>query len=328
MTLISIALCTYNGERYLADQIESLLAQDHADTELVVCDDGSTDRTWEILQHYAPRFRSCRLVRNECTLGVNKNFEQALTLCCGEWIAPCDQDDVWSPRKLSRLLDAASGQASELLLVYCDSELVDGSGVALGQRVSGRLRMLSGSHPLAFALGNCVSGHAALFRRSMLREALPLPSGLYYDEWLAFVASSVGAIRYVDEALVQFRQHAHNLTGFIGKGDGLRPSPQQLHAKALRKLSAVAGFRRTGSTTQDLVVALGRLWQRRERQWLSPLLAMFMYRHHRELAMTDPNLFRKNRCAYSGKFLWGLRLKMAVWRLRSSSPPRAPTGSS
>jgi glycosyltransferase involved in cell wall biosynthesis len=138
VTLISIALCTWNGERYLAEQLDSLLAQDHHALELVACDDASTDGSWDILQRYAPRFAQRRLLRNTRNLGVHANFQQALALCRGEWIAPCDQDDIWAPHKLSRLL----GAAADATLVYCDSQLVDGQGRPLGERVSDRLPML------------------------------------------------------------------------------------------------------------------------------------------------------------------------------------------
>jgi glycosyltransferase involved in cell wall biosynthesis len=215
---VSIALCTWNGERYLAEQLDSLLAQDLGALELVACDDASSDATWDILQTYAPRFAQHRLVRNASNLGVHTNFQQALALCRGEWIAPCDQDDIWAPNKLSRLL----GAAGDALLVYCDSQLIDAAGRPLGERVSDRLPMLVGAHPLAFVFGNCVSGHASLLRRALLERALPMPAGLYYDEWLAFVASSIATIAYVDEALVQFRQHDSNLTRFTGSGDGRR----------------------------------------------------------------------------------------------------------
>lgn len=312
--LVSVALCTYNGERYLAQQLESLLAQ-HQPLELVACDDASDDATWEVLQQHAPRFARARLLRNPRTLGVHANFQQALAACRAEWIAPCDQDDIWAPQKLTRLL----AQAGDAALVYCDSELIDAEGRPLGERVSGRLPMISGSRPLAFALGNCVSGHAALFRRSLLAQALPVPAGVYYDEWLAFVASSLGTIRYVDEALVQFRQHQGNLTRFVGQGDAGRKSPLALHRVQAPKLDALAGF---PGPAQARLQKLSRLWRAREHQWLSPCLAVLMLRDHSELMRLAPRVQRRSAWRQALKLFWGLRAKMLTWQARQGRPAR------
>jgi Glycosyl transferase family 2 len=311
---VSIALCTWNGARYLAEQLESLLAQEHPVFELIACDDASTDGSWEILNRFAPRFAHSRLVRNPTNLGVHANFQQALALCEGDWIAPCDQDDVWAPHKLGRLL-AAAGDAT---LVYCDSQLVDAAGRSLGERVSDRLPMLDGAHPLAFVFGNCVSGHAALVRRTLLGAALPIPPGVYYDEWLGFVASSLGTLRYVDEPLVQFRQHERNLTQFTSTGSGRRPSPLDMHRSKEPKLAAVASL---PSPHQPLIARLHALWRARENDWLSPALTVLMFRHHHELTLPDPRLNRKPAWLYAAKFLWGMRLKMAVWGARQRVRP-------
>src|SRR5262245_54450304 len=140
---VSIALCTYQGEAYLGEQLDSLLAQDVKDIELVACDDASSDGTWGILQSHESRFAQARLQRNTANQGLQKNFEQAFSACSGEWIAPCDQDDRWLPGKLGRLLEAA--QATGATLAYCDSELIDEQGRSTGRRVSDRYRMVSGS---------------------------------------------------------------------------------------------------------------------------------------------------------------------------------------
>ena len=306
---ISIALCTYNGERFLEQQLDSLLAQDHQPLELVACDDGSTDGTWAILQRYAPRFGRAQLLRNASNLGVHANFQQALLACQGEWIAPCDQDDIWEPHKLSRLL----AEAGDALLVYGDSTLIDAQGQRLGERVSDRLPMIAGSHPLAFVFGNCVSGHAALLRRALVERATPIPTGLYYDEWLAFVASSLGTIRYVDEPLVQFRQHGGNLTQFTAKASGRRKSPLEAYAIKTPKLVALAGF---PGPERAVLSRLLRLWRERETQWLSPSLMGLMFAHHVELRLIAPRSTRLSAWRFALKHLWGLRAKMLMWRAR------------
>src|SRR5213080_381833 len=98
---LSVALCTYNGAAYLGEQLDSIVAQSRPPDELVVCDDGSTDETVEVLETFlAEAPFPVRLQRNEANLGFVKNFEQAISLCTGDFVALSDQDDVWMPGKL------------------------------------------------------------------------------------------------------------------------------------------------------------------------------------------------------------------------------------
>lgn len=102
--ILSVAMCTYNGEEYLWEQLLSIAEQTRLPDELIVCDDSSTDTTLQILNEFqkmAPF--SVRIYCNEAKLGPSKNFEKAITLCSGDVIALSDQDDVWLPRKLERL---------------------------------------------------------------------------------------------------------------------------------------------------------------------------------------------------------------------------------
>src|SRR5690606_28939344 len=103
--LISVALCTYNGDHFLEEQLDSIMLQDYPYKEIVISDDCSADRTWEILKTYRDRYPGqIRLYRNEQNLGYNRNFEIVLSHCRGDYIAISDQDDIWLPHKLSSLL--------------------------------------------------------------------------------------------------------------------------------------------------------------------------------------------------------------------------------
>lgn len=307
---VSVALCTYNGARFLAQQLDSLLAQTHPPYELVAADDASSDDTWEVLQRYAPRFARVRLIRNASNLGLRANFQQAFAACTGDWIAPCDQDDIWEPDKLATLLRAA---ADKHLLAYSDSALVDENGRHSGANVSDHLRLICGHRPLAFVSRNCVSGHACIFRRELLALASPLPEGLHYDWWLAFVASSRGSICHVDRPLVRFRRHANTVTA-LGRERRRRTrlSPlEQQRAKSgmLRVLAAVPG------PEQAVLARLARLWAEREQRWFSLALARMMYRHHAELQAIDRRADSRPaaRLLSFMKHLPGLRLKMVLW---------------
>src|ERR1700742_3478188 len=98
--LISVALCTYSGEKFLQEQMDSILAQTYKNLEIVIVDDCSTDRTIDIINSYAEKDKRIKLFQNDTNLGFNKNFEKALSLTTGEYISISDQDDTWLPQKL------------------------------------------------------------------------------------------------------------------------------------------------------------------------------------------------------------------------------------
>jgi glycosyltransferase involved in cell wall biosynthesis len=276
--LISVALCTYNGAAFLRAQLDSILQQDYPQIEIVAVDDASTDATLPLLRDYAARHPRMTVHVNERNLGFRRNFERALGLCRGELIAPCDQDDLWLPQKLSRL----AGALGDRVLVYGDSAIVDASGAPTGRRVSDRFRMYQGMDPRVFTFQNCISGHAMLFRRELLERSLPLPEGVYHDWWLAFIAAGAGGIRYVDECLVRFRQHAAASSGFTRAGPARpRKTPTQRYADESRELDALR--RHAPAPYRAFYDELWRLWQQRAGARWSPALFGFLARHSRVL---------------------------------------------
>ena len=214
---ISVALATYNGERYLREQLDSVLAQTGVEIEIVAVDDGSTDATVAILDDYARRDARFKVYANPRNLGVGPTFERAMSLASGELIAPCDQDDTWHVEKLARL----AGTIGTCDLAYCDSLFVDAGGNSMNERISDRMPMMHGCHPMAFTLRNSVSGHASLLRRSLFEVARPFPPAMYYDWWLALCAAARHGIAYLDEPLVQFRRHAGTVSP-LGRAGKLR----------------------------------------------------------------------------------------------------------
>jgi glycosyltransferase involved in cell wall biosynthesis len=211
--LISIALCTYNGEKYLSEQLDTLVNQSYSHLEIVIVDDCSTDETWAILQDYAAADQKIRLYRNERNLGYQKNFERALGLCRGEYILISDQDDRWDLQKVVKLQRAIGGS----LLIYHDSAFIAEEGTSLGMKMSDKLHMVSGNDPTPFLFFNCISGHSMMFRRDLLPHIAPFPDTGVYDHYIAFVASGRGHIGYLPECLVQHRQHGGNATDILGR---------------------------------------------------------------------------------------------------------------
>lgn len=212
--LISIALSTYNGERYLAEQLASLLAQESVSFEIVVVDDHSSDSTPAILDRFAQQSHLLSWHANPQNLGPTRSFERALSLCRGHFLAPSDQDDVWNPRKLITLVSAI-GDAD---LVYCNSAYIDAAGNKTGGAVAHDLHMMQGNKPLEFLFANSISGHASLFRAELFQSSRPFPADVYHDWWLALCAAGSRGIKYVDEPLVHFRRHADAFSPVGKKG--------------------------------------------------------------------------------------------------------------
>lgn len=231
--LISVALSVYNGERHLRQQLESVLAQEDVQLEIMAVDDGSSDGSVALLREYARRDPRIQVQVNPHNLGHLRSFERAMSLCGGEFIAPCDQDDVWHPQKLARLA-AAIGDAD---LAYCDSEYIDEQGQPLHRRISQDLSMHSGMDPLRYVFQNTVSGHACLLRRKLLERAGPAPTLLYHDWWLAMCAAAHAGVVYVDAPLVRFRRHVSAFSP-LGKK---REAKKRRQPKQERRLEAHRG---------------------------------------------------------------------------------------
>lgn len=131
----SVAMCTFNGARFLGAQLASIAAQDRPPDELVVCDDGSSDGSIEIVIQFARRSKfPVRLVVNDTNLGSTKNFEKAISLCRGAIVALADQDDVWYQHKLGRI-EKAFLRSSETVLAFSDADLIDEESHSLGARL-------------------------------------------------------------------------------------------------------------------------------------------------------------------------------------------------
>jgi glycosyltransferase involved in cell wall biosynthesis len=210
--LVSIVLATYNGARFLEQQLNSLLAQDFRNFEIIAVDDCSTDSTVALLKEYAGRFSHMKVWTNDKNLGYVKNFEKAISLASGSYIATCDQDDIWQPDKISQLMQAIDNYD----LVYHDAELIDVDNQSLNLRISDIRNMVDISDPRYLAAGTWIPGNSILFRADLVKKILPFPGNLPHDYWIIFNASAGKGVRYVDRPLVFYRQHSANTIGAIG----------------------------------------------------------------------------------------------------------------
>lgn len=226
---IGVALCTYNGERYLQAQLDSILAQSVAVDEVVIGDDGSSDQTLSLLQAFSTRAGAMgirvEVVQHARNLGYILNFADALQRCRSDILFLSDQDDIWHGDRVATYLQRFQADPA-LLLLHSDARLVDGEGAALGRTL---LEVLvvhpaevalerSGLAIDAILLRNFITGATCALRRTLLAPALPIAPGWSHDEWLAVVASLQGGLDMIDQPTIDYRQHGNNQIGASRRG--------------------------------------------------------------------------------------------------------------
>jgi glycosyltransferase involved in cell wall biosynthesis len=223
----SIALATYQGARYLPQQLESYIKQARQPDELCVSDDGSTDETLNVVRAFASTAPfPVKLVVNTVRGGVNKNFENAVMQCTGDVILFSDQDDVWLPSHIQRLVFPMERDA-RIMAVASDSQFVDetlkmsGGTQAQSDRIPASLlnatmRLPANQFELVLRQ-NVHSGHGMAFRRSLLPLLVPFTTTFMFDEWVLVLAATAGFITYVPEALTLHRQHGKQTLGARNK---------------------------------------------------------------------------------------------------------------
>ncbi|BBP05725.1 glycosyl transferase [Sulfuriferula plumbiphila] len=219
--MIQVLLATYNGEAFLAEQLDSLLAQKGGVCTVLARDDGSTDTTLDILQRYAQSFPSqIVLGEKQGRLGAIGSFDWLLSQSSAPYIAFCDQDDVWEPDKLHILLERMQALEARLgkdtpILVHSDLAVVNRNL----QRIHPSFWTYSGldarRHGLAqLLISNTVTGCAMLANRALVERATPIPQeAVMHDHWFALVAAALGHVEPVYESLVAYRQHGRNAVG-------------------------------------------------------------------------------------------------------------------
>jgi glycosyltransferase involved in cell wall biosynthesis len=275
----SVALATFNGEAFLPPQLQSLADQTRLPAELVICDDGSTDRTLEAARDFA---RSApfpvRIVRNEMRLGYRANFMRAAGLCRLDLIAFCDQDDVWDADKLAVM--ERQFEDPDVLLAYHNATIVDAHGKPAGHLYKPGTGTRTYA-PLAREPWGLVAGLTQVFRRSLCRfSSLHAASidpywpsqRLAHDQWFLFLASVLGSVVRVARPLARYRQHDGNVFGG-GRKHWLESPPgcflrcesfvaaAQNRAQLLRAMAGDAGAGNTARVS-DAIAFYDELYRR------------------------------------------------------------------
>ena len=208
--LVSIVLATYNGEKYLHQQLDSLINQTYKNIEIIIADDCSTDSTVEIIKEYINQYSYISLFQQEKNVGYQKNFEKAATLANGEFIAFCDQDDIWLNSKIEILVNHINEDTG----YYHDSEIIIGDEPLPTQKFSDTIKCANLTNPLQWAIaGSLTLGHAMIVPKKIIKASLPIPDKFAHDVWVGFTSTLFKGINFINMPLVLYRQHQNNLYG-------------------------------------------------------------------------------------------------------------------
>lgn len=232
--LVSVVLGTYNGETFLREQLDSVLAQTYPNIEIIAVDDGSKDGTVNILREYAACDPRINVYVNEVNLGFIRNFEKGCALSTGHLISVCDQDDYWFPEKIEKMVRAIGDRP----MIYCDSYLCGADLRPMGKKISDIVHYQAFDDCRQLCVFSRMYGHATLVTRELFEKASPFIPEMPHDGWLAFHATLYGGVAYLPEALVKYRQHASNVYGVVGGKSKKREQLERAERKK-RELSRI-----------------------------------------------------------------------------------------
>lgn len=219
----SVALCTYNGEKYIKEQIESILKQTVAIDEIIICDDNSTDKTIQIIEKIQLNCPDkILLFKNKVTLGSNKNFEKAITICSGDYIFLSDQDDIWKSNKVENTINCFRENQS-LEGVFSNADLIDDEGNNFTKNtlwdtiffIEDQFKKPIDLFCLIGYKRNMVTGATLCFKKEVKNLILPIPDiqKYYHDEWIAILLASRNKLSYVTDNLISYRIHSEQQIG-------------------------------------------------------------------------------------------------------------------
>lgn len=274
---VSVVMCTYQGAAFVKAQVQSILAQTYPLHEIIVLDDASTDNTYGLLQELASLDTSIQLYRNDTNIGYNANFEKGIRMASGDYIAIADQDDIWEPEKISKMMQALQPGTA---LIYCDSVRFS-TKLPDNPQPNKKNRRMEGKDPELFAMFNTVSGHASIAKTSFVKSVLPFPEKVYYDWWLAIQATVSGGIQFLPFIGVYQRMHDQNIT--IQSGLSEREHRRRYREMLSHHLAAFAQIPLLSDANKAFFQQFHQLWQRSLEQKWNMRLFCFLLRHHRKL---------------------------------------------
>lgn len=207
--MISVCMASFNGSKYIEKQLESILIQLGPLDEVVIVDDASKDDTaYKIKNFYDPRIR---LIENDLNVGVVSSFEKSLSLALGDFIFLSDQDDIWLPNKVSKMMDVFC-RNSEVTLCLSDALIIDDIGNVKANTYFEQRGLFKHS-VLSNIVKNKFLGCSIAFKKSMICHILPIPNKIpAHDMWVGLINEIYGKSAFINEPLFQYRRHSENVS--------------------------------------------------------------------------------------------------------------------
>ncbi|GAA5436424.1 glycosyltransferase [Deinococcus aquaticus] len=203
--MISVCIAMYNGDRFLRDQISSILLDLEKDDEIIVIDDCSSDSSLKILDSFQDD--RIKIYGNDRNIGVIKSFEKAIKLSTGHFIFLCDQDDIWIKGKREKMLDGLRYHQ----LVVCNADIIDQNGHPTGDGFF-KIRN-SGSGFVKNLIKNTYIGCCMAFRSELKEMIMPFPDKIpMHDQWIGLMSETKSPSLFIEDRLVGYRRHSGNVT--------------------------------------------------------------------------------------------------------------------
>lgn len=292
----SVALCTYNGERYIAEQINSILTQTIPPKEIIISDDGSMDQTLKIanslLRHSPVEYK---IIKNTGNQGVTGNFCNAISRCSENIIFTSDQDDVWVNNKAEIILKIFENN-NKALLVFSNGELVDQNLKPLNcdmwKSVKINTEMLERDTWFEYMLNRCfVTGAAMAFKRELFSENEKIPSSWLHDGWLAWKAVAKEGLVPCQDKLILYRQHGDNVVGMSSVTSITRIKGYLNNFKTIKDTHAIRYSRYT-----ELKDEMGYVFSEQQQKELNECISFW-----KDLVESDKSKKRLTRIKIIGK---------------------------
>lgn len=220
---LSVVMCTYNGTKYVSEQIESIVNQTRKADEIIIIDDNSVDNTFEILSKYKKNFKEINLFKNENKLGYIKNFSKGILKATKDIIVLSDQDDVWISNKLEAIEKYFLSNNRALAVfsnAYCVDEKSKYLHKTLWDSIGYKYKVSDFKNKKiinTMLKKDIVTGATLAFRSSMIEYIFPIDMRYIHDTWIAMLAASQGRLGSIPDKLIKYRVHQNQIIGIKKK---------------------------------------------------------------------------------------------------------------
>lgn len=245
---VSIAMCTYNGEKYLKHQLDSIINQSYRPYEIIISDDCSTDSTLEILKSYECLNKDInfKIMVNKQNIGVTKNFEKALINSTGDFIFLCDQDDIWMENKIERVVREFKKSNTNTRAIFSNAFIINEFSekqnetlwdlIGFTEQMRRKFRFNEGIDILLKK--DVITGCTLAIRRTYLKEVLPLNVNFVHDSWIGMVHELSGGLGLINEPLIYYRIHPSQQIG-LNKSRESKIQMKNRYSNTLVKLNSL-----------------------------------------------------------------------------------------